>query len=151
MSVADPSSKSDAAPDASQGVTAEEMLKSMEERGAGEPHASYESDASEEAYRRQFGQAAVQQEYAYAHLQGIQDHYKHKGWWSTFLMVIIAAMILFQLLLIWKVGIKAWDCTEYEWLVQLLLVQNLAQVVGLAIYAVKYLFSDISQQKITST
>jgi hypothetical protein len=65
-------------------------------------------------------------------------------------MGIIAAMILFQLLLIWLVGIKVWDFTEYEWLVQLLLVQNLAQVVGLAIYAVKYLFSDISQQKITS-
>lgn len=151
MSVTDHSSKSDAPPDASPGVTAEEMLKSMAERGAGENHTSYESDASEEAYRRQFGQAAVQQEYAYAHLQGIQDHYKHKGWWSTFLMVIIAAMIIFQLLLIWKVGIKAWDFTQYEWLVQLLLVQNLAQVVGLAIYAVKYLFSDISQQKVTST
>ena len=145
MPVVEQEKSVETAPEQSQDVTAEEMLRSMEAWGA------EDANASEEAYRRQFSQGAIQQEYAYAHLQGIQDHYKHKGLWSGFLMLIIAIMIIFQLFLIWKVGTKVWDFTDYEWLVQLLLVQNLAQVVGLAIYAVKYLFSDISHQKITPT
>lgn len=128
-----------------QDVTAEEMLRSLEAWGA------EDANASEESYRRKFTQDSIQQEYAYAHLAGIQDHYKHKGRWSWFLMSIIGLMMIFQLVLITLVGVKLLDFTDYEWLVQLLLVQNLAQVVGLAIYAVKYLFSDISHQKITPT
>lgn len=140
------------APTSSEGqeekITPDDLLRSI---AAAANSGEADTVDSEEAYRRRFTQDAIQQEYAYAHLAGIQDHYKHKGRWSWFLMGIIGLMMIFQLVLITLVGVKLFDFTEYEWLVQLLLVQNLAQVVGLAIYAVKYLFSDISHQKITPT
>lgn len=129
-------------------ITPDDLLRSIAAAANSDDGNTFDS---EEAYRRKFTQDAIQQEYAYTHLAGIQDHYKHKGRWSWFLMGIIGLMMIFQLVLITLVGVKRFDFTEYEWLVQLLLVQNLAQVVGLAIYAVKYLFSDISHQKITLT
>ena len=103
--------------------------------------------ASERKYVKEFRRTSVEQEIAYAHLRGIQDHYKHKGRWSNFLMAAIAGMLVFQSYLLVRVGLGAWSFSEYEWLLPALLVQNLAQVVGLSVWAVKYLFSDISNQK----
>jgi len=57
-------------------------------------------------------------------------------------------MLAFQSYLLVMVGRGVWDFSAYEWLLPALLVQNLAQVVGLSVWAVKYLFSDISGQKI---
>ncbi len=62
-------------------------------------------------------------------------------------MGAIAGMIVFQAVLLWKVGKGQLDFAKYEWLLPALLVQNLGQVVGLAVYAVRYLFSDITSQK----
>lgn len=126
-------------------ITAGDLLRSIAKTNLGE----VSPIDSEALYRHKFTQDAIQQEYAYVHLTGIQEHYKHKSWWSWFLMALIGVIIIFQLVLITLVGLQLFDFTKYEWLVQLLLVQNLAQVVGLAVYAVKYLFSDISHQKST--
>lgn len=101
----------------------------------------------ERDYLRRFGTMSVNAQVQYAHLTGIRDHYKHKGRWSNFLIVTIAAMLAFQSFLLIQVGTGQWDFTSYEWLLPALLVQNLAQVVGLSVWAVKYLFSDISNQK----
>ena len=80
------------------------------------------------------------------HLEGAHDHYLHKGKWSRFLMRAIGGMILFQSGLLLLVGLGWLDFTPYDWLLPVLLVQNLGQIVGLALYAVRYLFSDISDQ-----
>ena len=80
------------------------------------------------------------------HIEGARDHYLHKGKWSRFLMRAIGGMILFQSGLLLLVGLGWLDFTPYDWLLPVLLVQNLGQVVGLALYAVRYLFSDISDQ-----
>ena len=80
------------------------------------------------------------------HLAGARDHYLHIGKWSKFLMSAIGGMILFQSALLTLVGLGWLDFTQYEWLLPVLLVQNLGQIVGLALYAVRYLFSDISDQ-----
>lgn len=103
---------------------------------------------SEREYMRFFEQQSISQQVQYAHLQGIIDHYKHKGAWSSFLMIAVAGMVLFQMFLLCEVGLGRLDFREYEWLLPALLVQNLGQVIGLAVYAVKYLFSDISGQKV---
>jgi hypothetical protein len=105
-----------------------------------------ETSEKERQYADRFGRDAVSQQVQYAHLTGIRDHYRHKGRWSNFLIAAIAAMLLFQSFLLYKVGKGHWVFVEYEWLLPALLVQNLAQVVGLAVWAVKYLFSDISNQ-----
>lgn len=104
--------------------------------------------SKERQYIEDFDKEAVDQQVRYAHLRGIQDHYKHKERWSNFLMGVIALMLVFQSVLLVQVGRGAWDLTAYEWLLPALLVQNLAQVVGLSIWAVKYLFSDISRQSV---
>lgn len=90
-----------------------------------------------------FEQSSVWLETEYAHLQGIRDHYHHKGKWSFFLMGLLSSMIIFQWLLLWMVGIKWWDFTEYEWLLPILLVQNLGQIIGLAFIVVKSLFREM--------
>ena len=48
------------------------------------------------------------------------------------------------MILLVLVGSGVLDFKGYDWLLPALLVQNLAQIVGLASYAVKHLFSDIT-------
>ena len=100
--------------------------------------AQYERDFSEG-----FEESSVKLETEYAHLQGIRDHYRHKGRWSSFLMALLGAMIAFQWILLWQVGLQAWDFTQYEWLLPILLVQNLGQIIGLAFIVVKSHFREI--------
>ena len=85
-------------------------------------------------------------EYRSTHIQGVRDHYYHKGKWSWFLMGAIGLMILFQSALLVSVGLAWLDFTAYEWLLPVLLVQNFGQIVVLAVYAVRYLFSGISDR-----
>lgn len=123
--------------------SAKEVLQGM--KSSGEPISG--ASVQERRYADAFESDAVAQQAAYVHLSGISDHYRDKGLWSKFLMGAIAAMLGFQSLLLLMVGFGWWDFTSYEWLLPALLVQNLTQVVGLSVWAVKYLFSDISEQK----
>lgn len=110
-----------------------------------EERASAPSISQPEAdYLRRFRSVSIEAETAYVHLQGARDHYWHKSKWSWFLMAAVGGMLVFQSVLLWKVGLGQLDFTEYEWLLPALLVQNLGQVIGLAVYAVKFLFSDIT-------
>lgn len=111
-----------------------------------------QSEASESSryeldYLEEYRLRSIKTEVDYAHLEGIRDHYKHKGTWSTFLMLAVAGMLLFQSFLLLEVGLGRLNFKDYEWLLPALLVQNLGQVIGLAVYAVRYLFSDITNQK----
>lgn len=99
----------------------------------------------ERRYLAQFTNTSVASQTAYAHLKGTQDHYRHKGTWSWFLMGCVGGMIVFQSVLLVLVGLGQLDFSQYEWLLPALLIQNLGQVIGLAVYAVKFLFSDISK------
>lgn len=80
---------------------------------------------------------------AKAHLDGLQAHYEHKGRWSRFLIYLMGWMVLYQSIVISCVGFGWWSFSEYTWLLPALLVQNFAQIVGLAIFVVKSLFKDI--------
>lgn len=106
--------------------------------------ASNAAAIAERHFASDFNKQAVSSQMAYAHLRGIQDHYKHKGRWSNFLMVVMFAMVAFQSALLGLVGGGVWDFTKYDWLLPLLLGQNLAQIIGLAVFVVKALFKDIA-------
>jgi len=99
---------------------------------------------TEEKFLTEYQTSEIKSEIGYAHLKGIKDHYRHKGIWSWFLMSVIGVMLIYQCVLIVFVGLKMLDFEKYSWLMPALLVQNLAQVVGLAVWAVKHLFSNIS-------
>lgn len=98
--------------------------------------------ALERRYLKRFAVRSLSSEESYARLKGLQDHYRHKGHWSWFLMLLMAGMIGFQSYLLVRVGQGAWSFADYNWLLPALLAQNLAQVVGLAVFVVKALFSD---------
>ncbi|MEP7349417.1 MAG: hypothetical protein ABI668_05630 [Sphingorhabdus sp.] len=115
----------------------EEMLQTISEQDADLPL------RWEAKYREIFSQSEMQGQIEYEHLKGLRDHYRHKSRWSWFLMAVMGAMIAFQMLLLKYVGLGVWDFTEYEWLLPVLLVQNLAQVIGLAVFVVKALFKDV--------
>ncbi len=91
--------------------------------------------------------AIISLEEKFAHLKGLQDHYFHKGLWSWALIGVLVVLVLFQCWLLYKVGIKHWDFTDYEWLLPVLLVQNLAQIVGLATFAVRSLFKRLTPDR----
>lgn len=94
-------------------------------------------------YERQFHEVSTESQEKYTHLKGLRDHYIHKGRWSNFLMCVMAFMIIFQSILLWQVGLGNLDFAKYDWLLPALLVQNLAQVIGLAVFVVKALFRDL--------
>lgn len=99
-------------------------------------------DKTELKYLDYFQKKSLSSQLSYAHLKGLKDHYNHKGWWSFFLMFVMFGMISYQSILLGLVGGGVWNFSEYDWLLPLLLVQNLAQIVGLAVFVVKALFRD---------
>ena len=111
-------------------------------------NAAEELGVLEKLYQRFMAanQADDEADYRATHLQGARDHYYHKGKWSWFLKGVIGAMMLFQFALLFPVGLGWLDYTAYDWLLPVLLAQTFGQVTGLAVYAVRYLFSDISSQ-----
>lgn len=98
------------------------------------------SDVYQLDFEEKFHSDFVRSEVEWAKLKGLQDHYRHKGNWSWFLMLLLVAMIGFQSVLMIFVGLDIWDFKEYEWLLPALLVQNLGQVIALAYVVVKSLF-----------
>lgn len=107
------------------------------------PHDIVEQERDEDDFRGGFQNRAVRSEMEWAHLQAVRDHYEHKKKWSWFLIATIGGMVAFQWLLLFCVGLGWWDFTKYEWLLPILLVQNLGQIIGLAFVVVKSLFKDI--------
>lgn len=85
----------------------------------------------QEEFERKFKTNAVAAATDWTHLNGLQEHYKHKSGWSTFLMLCMGGMIVFQSILLFLVGLDWLDFTKYKWLLPALMVQNLGQIVGL--------------------
>lgn len=94
-------------------------------------------------FEDEFKAKSSESESKYVHIKGLVDHYKHKGWWSFWLLFLIMSMMLFQCILLVLVGLNKLSYDKYQWLLPALLVQNLAQVVGLAVFVVKSLFKDM--------
>lgn len=101
-----------------------------------------DSDKQERRWLRAFNERSVESQEKYARLKGLEAHYRHRGHWSYFLMALMAGMVGFQSYLLVQVGQGNWDFTDYSWLLPALLAQNLAQIVGLAVFVVRALFTD---------
>ncbi|WP_147435473.1 hypothetical protein [Paenirhodobacter hankyongi] len=102
---------------------------------------------AEDDYDETIKAQSIKNETAYAHLKGVQDHYANKTEWSGFLRNLLCGMIAFQWLLLALVGFGIWDFTKYQWLLPILLVQNLGQIIGLAVIVVRSLFKDIAPKQ----
>ena len=99
-----------------------------------------ESNFLQRILERTFSNEAAKSESDWIHLKGLQDHYWHKGIWSWFLMFLLSVMVGFQSFLLFKVGVGEWNFEAYNWLIPALLVQNLGQIIALAVIVVKSLF-----------
>ena len=121
----------------------ESDLPSLEQLKSSVQAAPVDATRYERQFQEDFRVKSLHAETGYAHLKGLIDHYKHKSRWSYFLMFLMFIMVLFQSVLMGCVGAGKWDFTKYEWLLPALLVQNLAQIVGLAVFVVKALFRDM--------
>jgi hypothetical protein len=126
----------------------EELLADI---GASNQGGTSSATVVEENFNIQFQKYAVESESDYVHVQGAREHYAHKRYWSWFLMSAIGGMLIFQSTLLVLVGRGIIDFSQYKWLLPALLVQNLGQVVGLAVWAVKHLFSDIRSKPKNTT
>lgn len=102
-----------------------------------------QGNKAQSEFEQKFKDGSITQQAEYAHLSGLWGHYRHKGLWSWFLMLLLASMIGFQCFLLYKVGVGDWDFTQYDWLLPVLLIQNLGQIISLAFVVVKSLFKDI--------
>lgn len=101
------------------------------------------AETGQEDYEHSFSIEAARAERAYLHLSGLADHYRHKKKWSAWLLTLIIFLMLFQSSLLVAVGINFLDFSQYQWLLPALLVQNVAQVIGLAVFVVRSLFKDM--------
>ncbi|MCM5556719.1 hypothetical protein [Pleomorphomonas sp. JP5] len=122
-------------------VTVEEVLKEIQLGGnpvptnKPEPPEPTEGTLSDELSR----------ERAFEALKAFKAHHENKKNWSWFMMGIIFLLIVFQIYLLRKVGTGSWDFTKYEWLLPVLLVQNFAQIIGLAHVVVRSLFDGFKE------
>lgn len=99
-------------------------------------------DKAQRHFEDEFRAAELNNERDYLHLSGLKDHYRQKARWSGFLICLMGFMVVFQSILLGLVGAEIWTFEKYKWLLPALLVQNLTQVVGLAVFVVKALFKD---------
>jgi len=123
--------------------TRKNELPSAEEVKSSVRVSEEEASTAQQKYEAIFRGVSLESERKYAHLVGLKEHYNHKKYWSFFIMKLMLLMVVFQCVLLWKAGTGQWDFSRYQWLLPALLVQNLAQVVGLAVFVVKALFKDM--------
>jgi hypothetical protein len=132
MSQAEPPDETPAASNPS----VDDLLKDVGEAATEEPRGSQDQFEQRVLIRSLDGAAKL------AHLVGLKSHYQHKSYWSTCLLMLVIGLMVFQSVLIVFVGLNRMDFNNYQWLLPALLVQNLAQVVGLAVFVVRALFKD---------
>jgi hypothetical protein len=76
-----------------------------------------------------------------SHLKGLEDFYTARRHWSWFLILCIAASLLFQIGLTISVGLKWLDFKDYRWFLPIVVSESFLQIVGLAAIVLKWIFS----------
>lgn len=104
------------------------------------------SDAEEswryqDKFENEFSKKSVIGETEWVKLNGLSDHFWHKKLWSWVLLGVIVWMVFFQSALLIGIGLGRFDFTSYSWLLPTVMIQYLAQIVGLAVFVVRHLFS----------
>lgn len=88
-----------------------------------------------------------QSEKMQTHLKGLKDFYKHRNIWSWFLLATIGALIIFQISITFGIGFHWLDFVNYKTIIGLIVSENFAQIVGMGIVVVKFLFNENTLDK----
>lgn len=102
-------------------------------------------DTQQSEFEKIFGTQSVNQkaEYTLLNLKGLKDHFSQKKVWSYFVMVLLSAVFVSQIILLYLVGFGYMDFVSYTFLLHIFLMQNLGQIVILAYVIVKSFFRQI--------
>ncbi len=123
-----------------------ENINSIEELEQYIKYSDPQEQSLEHIFEKEFQKEELlnHDEYGQLKIRGLRDHFQHKKYWSWLLMFAIGFMVIFQFILVILVGVNALDFRDYTWLLPTLMVQYLAQIVGLAVFVVRSLFKDIN-------
>ena len=75
-------------------------------------------------------------------IEGRKSFYWLRTKWSWAIVVWLTILIVFNCALAILVGAGRLDYTKYQWFITAVTVETFLQVIGLAVLAVRYLFSD---------
>ena len=120
--------------------TVEQLRETISRTSSSPSEAENEFEKSFSHDAKQVAPKYIERIYATALLQ----HYRQKNAWSAGVFMLVSTMMVFQCVLLSMVGAGIWNFSDYQWLLPALLVQNLAQIFGLAVIVVKSLFADIA-------
>ena len=74
-------------------------------------------------------------------LKGLASYFTMRERWSHCLMIAIFIVLGFNILMVWFVGIGTLMYSD-EWFLRIVLTTNLADIIGLAVVIVKFLFPN---------
>jgi hypothetical protein len=74
------------------------------------------------------------------HLDGLKDFYFLRRTWSWAIFGFITTLILFHIVLTGCIGFGYMDFKEYPWFISIVVTENFAQIIALALIVVKFLF-----------
>lgn len=75
------------------------------------------------------------------HREGTKDFYKLRSTWSSLIGWCIVFLIIFQGAVTASVGFNLINFKDYPWFLEVIVTENFAQIIGLAIIVVKFLFN----------
>ncbi len=76
-------------------------------------------------------------------LDGRKEFFRLRKLWSHWIVGWITALIVFNILLTFAVGLGFFDFAEYQWFVIAVTVETFLQIVGMGYIAVHFLFSNV--------
>lgn len=74
------------------------------------------------------------------HLQGLTEYYSLRKRWSTFLCCLIGILITFHIVLTVFIGRGWFNFADYKVVLGIIVGENFAQIIALALIVVKFLF-----------
>jgi hypothetical protein len=78
---------------------------------------------------------------AQVEVEGRRRYFGLRTKWSWIIFGWISVLIIFNMILTYKVGVGSWKFEEYQWFITAVTVETFLQIVGMGYIAVKFLFS----------
>lgn len=75
-----------------------------------------------------------------SHLDAAKDYYKLRKDWSSFLMTVLALLVIFQITLTLFVGVGFFNFVNNQWFINSIVAETFLQIVGMCIIVVKFLY-----------
>lgn len=75
-------------------------------------------------------------------IRGRRQKFELRGTWSTWVIIWISALLLFNMILTGLLASGVWSFADYKWFGIAVTAEMFLQIVGLGYVAMKFLFND---------